>query len=467
MAQITQEERTKRIRELLNELLKMPPEKHETERISGIGPDPVFCDVIAMPVDEVLLNHRSHRVRAQLEDDPEWTDVSADPFGEPAQRIIERYIRVSRPEDEFEALRKSLRDEGQQQKAVMTHTGVLINGNTRAVALRDLEDPAKRYIRVAVLPPTVLQVQLDLLELRLQMQKELKEPYSFTNELLFINELKTQGISEAQIARELRIFPESERKGKNEVLLRLRMLDLIRVMQKIPDEPLRLTRFDSLKPEQMRDVLRKYDALMTKNPHEAQRYLESFLLAVVSGVTVVHQIRKIDETFMADHMVPQLEEDEELSEFVPKLLAPDDVAGRAAPAGARALLTDEPTNGGLNLKRLINLVTRRNKRIELGGDPRIILDQEDVKRALKDAMVTGIRDKRRVEVEEDELEAPTEAVKKATVQVVQGVEALAAIGSDPGFDITRRNKLEAAYKKFKRRYRDLEAALAKLSIISR
>jgi len=469
MAQITHEERENRIRELLNDLVKAPPERHQTERIDGVGPNPVLCDVIVMHVDEVLLNHRSHRVRAQLEDDPEWAAVSNDPFKEPAQKIIERYIRASRSEDEFEALRKSLREEGQTNVGVMTHTGVLINGNTRAVALRDLEDPAKRYIRVAVLPRMVQPVQLDLLELRLQMQKELKQAYSFTNELLFINELKTQGnVSEVQIARELRIFPESEKKGKNEVLLRLRMLDLIRMMQKIPTEPLRLTQFDSLKPEQMRDVLRKYDSLMAKNPHEAERYLQSFLFAVVCGVTVVHQIRKIDATFMGDHMLPQLEEDEELGELVPKLLEPEQIIAKSAPAGAGTLITDDLSDGsGPDLKHLINLVTRRDKRIELRGDARIILEQDDVKRAFKDAMVMGIRDKRRVEVEEDELEAPTEAVKNATQQVVSGVDALRAIGEDPGFDIKRRDRLEAAFKKFKRRYRDLEAALAKLNIISR
>ena len=45
------------------------------------------------------------------------------------------------------------------------------------MALRDLTDPSKRYVKAAVLPK-VRDSELALLELRLQMQKDLKEPYS-------------------------------------------------------------------------------------------------------------------------------------------------------------------------------------------------------------------------------------------------------------------------------------------------
>src|SRR5207253_10653514 len=140
-----------------------------------------------------------------------------------------------------------LQHEGQPDPGVMTHTGVLVNANTRVVALRELEDPALRYVRVAVLPQIAQPDELALLELRLQMQKELKVDYSMTNELLFIEELSNErGLTDGQIARELRISPENEKKGASEVRLRLQMLDLIRAMQKIPAEPLQLTFFDKI-----------------------------------------------------------------------------------------------------------------------------------------------------------------------------------------------------------------------------
>lgn len=278
MPQVTEAQRVQRIKQLLAELNKVPPERHEVIRLPGIGGEPRLCQVIVIGVDEVLLNHRSHRLRAQLEDDPEWTKLRDDPHSETAQKVIERHVRGARTAEEFAALKDSLEHEGQSDPGVMTHKGVLINANTRVVALRELEDPAKRYIRVAVLPETVHPDELALLELRLQMQKELKVDYSLTNELLFIEELSTQrNLSDAQIARELRIFPESGKKGENEVRLRLRMLDLIRQLQLIPTEPLPLTFFDSLGYEQLRDLHRSYHALIELDPSNAERHLESFL----------------------------------------------------------------------------------------------------------------------------------------------------------------------------------------------
>src|SRR4051794_22217584 len=120
MAQITAAQRIQRIQQLLNELNKMPPERHEVARLPGAGGDPLLCPVIKLSVDEILLNHRSHRVRAQLEDDPEWAELAKDPHGEPAQRLIERHVRLARKPDEFAALKESLQREGQTDPGVMT-----------------------------------------------------------------------------------------------------------------------------------------------------------------------------------------------------------------------------------------------------------------------------------------------------------------------------------------------------------
>ena len=134
MAQITKAQRIDRVNELLKELNKQPPERHEVERLPW-GGDPLLCPVIKIPVEEVLLNHRSHRVRAQLQDDPQWHSLSNDPHSESAQRVIEQHVRNARTAAEFGALKDSLLREGQTAPGVMTHDGVLVNANTRAVAM--------------------------------------------------------------------------------------------------------------------------------------------------------------------------------------------------------------------------------------------------------------------------------------------------------------------------------------------
>ncbi len=467
MAQVTHAQRIQRIDQLLKELNKIPPERHEVERLPWAGGEPLLCPVIKMKVDEVLLFHRSHRVRAQLEDDQEWEELRKDPHSESAQRLIERHVREARKPDQFAALKESLLQEGQTHPGVMTYDGVLVNANTRAVALRELEDPSRRYIRVAVLPATAEPEELALLELRLQMQKELKVEYTLTNELLFIEELSNdRHLTDAQIARELRISPESEKKGATEVRLRLRMLDLIREMQRIPEETLPLTFFDALAYEQLREVHRTYHGLLEHDPGEAQRYLESFLLSVAVGVTPVHQIRNIDAAFMGQYMLPQLEEDEVIGDVADRLAAPNGSETAPAPAAAKRLLVDagedEPTP--VDVKGLINVVTSRDKRVDVSGTP-LVLERDDVKEAIKAAIITGVKEKKRDAKDADKLEAPIAAVKAATREVGKAVEAVKAVADDSEFDTKRRKSLEAAHKKLKRSYRELETVLTKAEVI--
>jgi hypothetical protein len=470
MAQITEAERVARVSQLLADLNKVPPERHEVARLPWTGGESLLRQVIKIGVDEVLLNPRSHRIRAQLEDDPEWERLGKDPHGEAAQRLIEHHVRDARTAEEFAALKDSLVTEGQTDPGVMTHKGLLVNANTRVVALRAVEDPALRYIRVAVLPQTAKPEELALLELRLQMQKELKVDYSMTNELLFIEELSVERhLSNGQIARELRIYPESPKKGENEVALRLKMLDLIRTMQRIPQQRLPLTFFNSIKYEQLRELHRSYFGLMERDPDRAQRHLESFLLSVAVGVTPVHQIRRIDANFMTDYMLPNLEEDEAIGEFAATLAAPG-APGLAKPAGVRDLAGETDADPGetaqVDVRNLINVVTRRDKRVEV-PDTNIVLGREDVKDALKAALVTGIKEKRRDENAEDKLAAPIDAVKEAAKQTVRAAEALGVVRHDPEFDTRRRKTLEAAFKKLKRRIGDLESTLEKNKIIER
>ena len=138
LAHITVAERVSRIRKLLNELNKMPP--RSTRSCDYVLGDPINCSVISIDAHELLLNHRSHRVRSQLQDDPQWEELKHDPQGEAAQEIIAGHIREG--QEYFEPLQQSLRRDGQKNPGIVTHDGVIINGNTRAVVIRESADPA-------------------------------------------------------------------------------------------------------------------------------------------------------------------------------------------------------------------------------------------------------------------------------------------------------------------------------------
>jgi hypothetical protein len=465
IAHLTESQRVQRIKELVADLHKVPPEKHETVRVPWTQDERQLLDVITIGVDEVLLNPQSHRIRAQLQDDPAWADLSKDPFSEVAQRTIERHVRDARDPDEFQALKDSLLQDGQTDPGVMTHSGLLINANTRAAALRDVEDPTRRTLRVAVLPPTAKAEELTLLELRLQMQKDLKVDYTLTNELLFIEELSSaRRLSARQIARELRIHPDNEKKGAAEIEARLQYLDLIRVMQRTPARPLPLTFFNAIKLEQLREIHRVRTGLLQTDPARAQTHLENFLLSVAVGIKAVHEIRQVDADFMADYMLPQLEEDEGIGQFATQLAtAPPEDAPR--PAGVGALITDDGDQAPeINTRHLINVVTSRDKTIDVPGT-KFVLDRDDVKDALKTAVAAGIKDKKREKKDEDQLAAPVNAVKEATKQLQRAKEAFLSVEHDPDYDDRRRKTLEAAVKKLARASRDLKATLAEAGVI--
>jgi hypothetical protein len=104
----------------------------------------------------------------------------------------------------------------------------------------------------------------------------------------------------------------------------------------------------------------------------AQRLLESFLLSVAVGVTPVHQLRRIDADFMNDYMLPNLEEDEAIGNLADALAAPAAPEGDAPPAGVRELAGDPDPDGDdtpaqVDVRNMINLVTRRDKRVEVPG----------------------------------------------------------------------------------------------------
>lgn len=470
VAQITESQRVRRIKQLVEDLHRVPPEKHETIQMPLPGGN-TLLDVVRIGVDEVLLNPNSHRIRSQLQDDQEWVELGKDPFSEAAQKVVERHVRGARTPDEFAALKESLVEEGQTHPGVITHTGLLINANTRAVALRDVADPNKRYIRVAVLPSTVRPDELALLELRLQMQKELKVDYTMTNALLFIEELSVQrGMPARQIAHELRISPESPRKGENEVTTRLKLLDLVRTLQRLADPPLPLRFFDErIRLEQLREVHRVWAPLVEHEPARARQHLVSFLLSISVGVKAVHEIRRVDADFMGEYMLPHLERDPALGQFADALVAPaEDAADSNRPHGIDALAgkdrTGEQDTIAVDVGRLVHLVTRRDKRIELQGT-NVVVDQDDLKDALRAAVSAGVEEKRRDVRDEDQLSAPTSAVREAIKQIGRAKEALITVHAQPEFDAERRKKLEAAYKKLARACRDLESTLKKTNVI--
>lgn len=235
-------------------------------------------------------------------------------------------------------------------------------------------------------------------------------------------------------------------------------------MQRIPDEPLRLTFFDdALSYQHLRDLHRVYTGLLETDPAAGLRYLESYLLSVAVGVKAVHHVRKVDAEFMTDFMLPQLEEDELIGEIAGRLARGDGQRpGAATPAG---LATDEDDDDQtVDVKGLIDTVTRRDKRVEVPGT-NFHFEQDDVREALNSAVSAGIKVKRSTDVAANKLDAPAGAVKTAAREVTKAHEAYKEVAETADFDQRRRKSLEVAFNRLRRSLNGLERQLAKDKVL--
>lgn len=137
------------------------------------------------------LNHRTKSEQMRIADQENQPDLfTADPIGDEAQT---HQYRILAEQEGFEDLKADLRGRGQQQPAVVTAEGVLINGNRRTAALRSLfkddDHQPSQYVTCLVLPADANRREMVDLETELQIAREFKEDYTWVNEALLIEEI--------------------------------------------------------------------------------------------------------------------------------------------------------------------------------------------------------------------------------------------------------------------------------------
>lgn len=137
------------------------------------------------------LNHRTRAEQeAALAKAKSKLLFSGNPLGPAAQ---EAQYEILTSQNGFKELLDDLRVRGQQEPAIVTADGVLINGNRRAAALRYLfeheDHKDARYVKCLVLPSDATTDELVDLETELQIARDFKESYSWVNEALLIADI--------------------------------------------------------------------------------------------------------------------------------------------------------------------------------------------------------------------------------------------------------------------------------------
>ncbi|SOE59110.1 Chromosome segregation protein Spo0J, contains ParB-like nuclease domain [Burkholderia sp. YR290] len=239
--------------------------------------------VISLPVELAVYNPDTHRLRAQLSVDPaRQKELKANPWGDSAQSYLHTLLmgepaNPSKVDASFEALKADLQKFGQNEPGIISRTGILINGNTRRAALKEL---GVADIRVGVLPPDAGLTDFQSIELSLQLRKDHKRDYSFMNFLLAIDEHVTLNRPAAAIQKDFRI--KSTVFDRSRWILQF-ILDAIERSQITlgTGETVGLTLLDfETHQGKLEELYRAYTALKPASPEEAEMLREQRLLAI-------------------------------------------------------------------------------------------------------------------------------------------------------------------------------------------
>jgi len=442
--------RTERIHSALQAL----PTGHETIRVPWRG-SMERMPVIKIGLDSVVYNHRSHRIRSQLESEALIAAaVAADPDSEAAQKGIRSLLRATRG---YEPLKENLRaPEGQREPGIVTRAGQLINANTRAAALEEL---GVDYIEVAVLPLDATVGEIDDLEFDLQVAEDYKQDYSFTNELLSVDDLINEhNRGERDVADRLRWITSTKdravREGIQRVRQSVRMLALIRAIQQASGGKVRLTDFDDA-AQTLQEFDKEYETLRTKDPVAADRMKQARILGLLVDLGYERQ-RAVDASWVETYLVDAMEENEVLRELVAPLAAAEPVEEEEEEAlegldELEVVNDDHPDDASKAHKVVSVLVARLGNSAQ---DETVTLptaegpkefEREAVIDAVNDAMRTAADEARNAARAGDALKHPAAHAKDARKKLASALDAYGKVHDHADFDFAAfQQEVEAA-----------------------
>ncbi len=438
---LTNEARAKLISQAVSAATQVDGERRSIKWKSGA----IVLPVVEIPLSAVLLNPHSHRIRAQLESLPvdQRREVDENKFTPEAQAIISQLLRET---EGYQRIANALqRDGGQREPGVLTTAGVLVNANTRAVVLRAMRVD---YIRVVVLPGDALDKEITDLELHLQMEQDVKQEYSFTNELLFIEELMTQAGRTAQevgmtLRPDLSNTPADRKRAADDIARQMRLLGLIRDVIETSGGRLRLIDFDQ-KRQALIEIDQDYQSMSPTRPDEAMRVREAQLAGFMVDLDY-RKLREVDSKLLDGYLVPALEEEPSLRNHVGAITAASMPAAGGEDLAGLDLLDDlgdsekdrEATAPSLSGIYRLLARTPADEDVTLpaaDGDEPVTLPCQAVAAGLESALQIAIENKKRDKGRQDALTAPMQYLRDAARALDRASAAYDEVADAHGFD---------------------------------
>jgi hypothetical protein len=260
--------------------------------------------VISMPTDLLFYNPDTHRIRAQRTLNPVMDDeLERSPWARAAQDYLDTLLKCQpsnpdKTDPDFEALRDDLEQSGQKDPGIITTHGILVNGNTRCAALREL---GEGHIRVGVLPESSTWDDINSVELSLQLRKEHKRDYSYINRLIAIDELIKANRRPEDIARAFRIKLTTLEQDRWVYAV---ILDAIVRSATTSGNALRLVDFEDHQ-EKLRELHRTYSKVAVSDRDAADVLKETRLAMIVLGYAKT-DVRLAQADFHEKYLDPKL-----------------------------------------------------------------------------------------------------------------------------------------------------------------
>jgi ParB-like chromosome segregation protein Spo0J len=283
--------------------LEAQPGLKQTVTIEWRGA-PLTIPVISMPIGLMSYNPATHRIRAQRTLDPERDrELTDDPYGTAAQAYLHQLLMgdpadPTKVDPSFEALKDDLAKHSQAEPGIATREGVLINGNTRRAALKQI---GQDNIRVGVVPPDASRDDLDSIELSLQLRKEHKRDYSFMNFLLAVDERVEAGWQAAKIQQEFRIRASTFERARWILAAVREVIDRSKVAGTDGETAsLRIVDFETHQGK-LEELYRAYMARKRTSPDDAEALREQRLMAIVLDKSKT-DVRLIEPDFADRYM---------------------------------------------------------------------------------------------------------------------------------------------------------------------
>ncbi len=421
-------------REAIESALQSYHEKGETrtETIEFRGVPRNF-EVITINPQVPLLNPSNSRLRAQLLQHPERLEVETNPSSPESQAILSNLLRAT---EKFEDLKKQIVDFKQQEPGIISRDGLLVNGNTRLTAIRELGIPG---FDVAVLPEDATDDDYFNIEMALQLRKLVHQDYTFTNELLLVDSFFSRTNNEQATISAMQWM----RDGKKKLRKYQGYLQLIEEIREINPK---LT-YDSFDKRQdfIKNLYDEYERTVEQSPMKAETLKQTRILGLFLGLNK-DEIRETDEEFI-DNFILADSDDEELEKFFTPYRS-----SNLVPDPLDELLNDE-REPSINLKQLVKDVGSRVID-ESGAISDTLVDQNFKK--LHSKFRKEARQIREERINEEARSEPIEYLRDVTKSVQELADRIPLLVQDTKFD---KSKFQFQAKKTSKAIESLQDAL--------